>query len=281
METRDNILRDAMMMVRQAGEVQMELYRSGHLDIATKQNAYDVVTAADKASERLIVEHIGRLYPGHSILSEESGMHEGDSEWQWVIDPLDGTTNYSNGLPFFNVSIGVKHRGDTVVGVVYAPALGEMFHAVKGTGAFLNGKPLTCSVKTSLEEAVVSTGFPYDKAVNPDNNIDRAGRVIPLVRGLRRLGSAALDISYVGAGFLDGYWEMSLNEWDVCAGLLIASEAGARWTDFRTDRNRSVVVAAPGIYDRLLSLITAETISEAGDTSSASRVLQPSATSTE
>lgn len=277
METRDNILRDALMMARQAGDVQMKLYRSGHLDIVTKQNAYDVVTVADKASEQLIVEQIGKLYPGHSILSEESGIHEGNSEWQWVIDPLDGTTNYSNGLPFFNVSIGVKHHGETVVGVVYAPALGEMFHAVKGGGAFLNGKPLACSAKTSLEEAVVSTGFPYDKAVNPDNNIDRAGRVIPLVRGLRRLGSAALDISYVGAGFLDGYWEMSLNEWDVCAGLLIASEAGARWTDFRTDRNRSVITAAPGIYDRLLSLITAETVPGAGDTSSDSNALQPSA----
>lgn len=252
----DKILRDAMEMARRAGEIQMKLYRSGHLDIVTKQNAYDVVTAADKASEKLIVETINRLYPTHSILSEESGLHDGDNEWQWVIDPLDGTTNYSNGLPVFNVSIGVKHRGETVVGVVFAPALGEMFHAVKGGGAFLNGKPIRCSGKTRLEEAVLSTGFPYDKAVNPDNNIDRAARVIPVVRGLRRLGSAALDISYVGAGFLDGYWEMSLNEWDVCAGLLIASEAGATWSDFRTDRNRSVIVAAPGIYDQLNALVT-------------------------
>lgn len=252
----DKILRDAIEMARRAGEIQMELYRSGHLDIVTKQNAYDVVTAADKASEKLIVETINRLYPTHSILSEESGLHDGDNEWQWVIDPLDGTTNYSNGLPVFNVAIGVKHRGETVAGVVFAPALGEMFHAVKGGGAFLNGKPIRCSGKTRLEEAVLSTGFPYDKAVNPDNNIDRAARVIPVVRGLRRLGSAALDISYVGAGFLDGYWEMSLNEWDVCAGLLIASEAGATWSDFRTDRNRSVIVAAPGIYDQLNALVT-------------------------
>ena len=251
----DKILTDAMTMAREAGKVQMELYRSGHLDITTKQNAYDVVTAADKASERLIVESINRLYPGHSILSEESGLHDGDSEWQWVIDPLDGTTNYSNGLPLFNVSIGVKHHGETVVGVVYAAALGEMFHAVKGAGAFLNGKPIKCSSKTDLEQAVVSTGFPYDKAVNSDNNIDRASRVIPLVRGLRRLGSAALDISYVAAGFLDAYWEMSLNEWDVCAALLIASEAGARWCDFRTDRNRSILAATPALHAPLLALI--------------------------
>lgn len=252
----DKILNDAMVMAREAGEIQLKLYRSGHLDIVTKQNAYDVVTAADKASERIIVERINTLYPTHSILSEESGLYDGDNEWQWVIDPLDGTTNYSNGLPIFNVSIGIKHSGETVVGVVYAPALGEMFHAVKGQGACLNGKPIKCSAKTRLEEAVLSTGFPYDKAVNPDNNIDRASRVIPVVRGLRRLGSAALDISYTGAGFLDGYWEMNLNEWDVCAALLIASEAGALWSDFRTDRNRSVIVTTPGIYDALLSLVT-------------------------
>ncbi len=250
------ILDEAVEMARRAGAVQMELYRSASLDITTKQNEYDVVTAADKASEQLIVKAINLLHPGHSILSEESGLHEGDNEWQWVIDPLDGTTNYSNGLPFFNVSIGVKHRGETVVGVVFAPVMNELFTAIKGVGARLNGQPIAASSKMGLEQAVVSTGFPYDKATNPDNNIDRASRVIPRVRGLRRLGSAALDISYVAAGYLDGYWEMSLNEWDVCAALLIASEAGARWTDFITGRSRSVLVAAPGIYDQLHELVT-------------------------
>ena len=251
MDTLNKILGDAVAMAREAGEAQMRLYRSGHLDIVEKQNAFDVVTAADKASERIVVDAINRLYPSHSILSEESGLHEGDSEWLWVIDPLDGTTNYSNGLPLFNVSIGVKHNGETVVGVVYAPALGEMFTAVKGGGALLGGTPIKCGSKTLLEQAVVSTGFPYDKAVNPDNNIAAASRVIPVVRGLRRLGSAALDICYVAAGFLDGYWEMSLNEWDVCAALLIASEAGAQWTDFRHDRNRSVLAASPAIFLQL------------------------------
>lgn len=252
----NKILNRALEMARQAGEVQRQMYRSPQLDIVTKQNAFDVVTAADNASERIIVEAINREFPGHSILSEESGLHDGVAEWQWVIDPLDGTTNYSNGLPLFNVSIGVKHRGETVVGVVYAPVLGEMFHAAKGQGAFLNGKRIECSHKTLLEEAVVSTGFPYDKAINPNNNIDRASRVIPVVRGLRRLGSAALDISYVAAGFLDGYWEMTLHEWDVCAALLIASEAGVQWSDFTEGRGRSIIATAPGIYDQLLSLIT-------------------------
>ncbi len=249
------ILDQAVDMARRAGAVQMEHYRSNMLDISTKQNDYDVVTAVDKACEQLIVNAINLSHPGHSILGEESGLHEGNAEWQWVIDPLDGTTNYSNGLPFFNVSIGVKHQGETVVGVVFAPVTDELFTAVKGDGARLNGKPIAVSGKTTLAQAVVSTGFPYDKASNPDNNIDRASRVIPQVRGLRRLGSAALDICYVAAGYLDGYWEMALNEWDVCAALLIASEAGARWRDFITGRNRSVIVAAPGIYQQLDELV--------------------------
>ena len=259
MENIEKILIDAIAMAQEAGAKQMELFRTGQLDITTKQNAFDVVTAADKASEAIIVGAINRLYPSHSILSEESGMHDGDSEWQWVIDPLDGTTNYSNGLPVFSVSIGVKHRGETVVGVVYAPALGELFHASKGGGAFLNGRPIACGNKARLEEAVLSTGYPYDKAVNADNNVAVAGRVIPMVRGLRRLGSAAIDISYVAAGFLDGYWEMTLKEWDVCAALLIAQEAGAAWSEFRPDRSRSILVSTPQLHPHLQQLITPPT----------------------
>lgn len=255
METHEKILSVAVAMAREAGKLQMQMFRTGCLNIEEKQNAFDVVTAADKASERLIVETIQRQFPTHSILSEESGSHVGDGEWQWVIDPLDGTTNYSNGLPLFNVSIGVKHCGETVVGVVYAPALDELFTAVKGGGACLNMKPIRCGNKAVLEQAVVATGFPYDKAVNLDNNIAQVSRIIPLVRGLRRLGSAALDICYVAAGFLDGYWEMSLNEWDVCAALLVASEAGVTWSDFRTDRNRSILAASPTIYPQLHDII--------------------------
>lgn len=251
------ILADAILMARGAGEVQLQFFRSNELEIATKQNDFDVVTAADKASERLLVDCINRLYPDHSILTEESGYSShGNREWEWVIDPLDGTTNYSSGLPWFNVSIGVKHNGKTVAGVVYAARLGEMFCATLGGGATLNGTPIAPSGTPLLSKAVVATGFPYDKATNPDNNLDNFKRIMPVVRGLRRLGSAALDICYVAAGFLDAYWEMNLNEWDVCAAMLIAHEAGAYADRFRPDRNWSVLASNKVLEPQLTAILS-------------------------
>lgn len=247
------ILCHAVEMAKQAGEIQLRLFRSKELNIATKQNDFDVVTTADKASERAIVDFINTVYPDHSILTEESGLSlHGNNDWEWVIDPLDGTTNYSSGLPWFNVSIGIKHHGETVAGVVYAPRLGELFTAVKSGGAMLNGQPIAPSETPTLTKAVVATGFPYDKAVNPDNNLDNFKRIMPVVRGLRRLGSAALDICYVAAGFLDAYWEMNLNEWDVCAAMLIAHEAGAWAERFRPDRNWSILASNPALAPSLL-----------------------------
>ncbi|MBR5030667.1 MAG: inositol monophosphatase [Muribaculaceae bacterium] len=251
------ILDLAKKMALEAGEIQLKLFRSQELEIATKQNDFDVVTAADKASEKIIIESISKNYPDHSILTEESGLSlHGNNEWEWVIDPLDGTTNYSAGLPWFNVSIGIKHKGETVVGVVYAPRLGEMFAAVKGQGATLNDLPISPSETPTLTKAVVSTGFPYDKAVNPDNNLDNFKRIMPVVRGLRRMGSAALDICYVAAGFLDAYWEMNLNEWDVCAAMLIAHEAGAYAERFRPDRNWSILASNKALQQQLSELLS-------------------------
>lgn len=254
------ILFDAVNMARQAGEIQLKLFRTKELNIATKQNDFDVVTTADKASERFIVDCINDLYPDHSILTEESGLSlHGNHEWEWVIDPLDGTTNYSAGLPWFNVSIGIKHHDETVAGVVYAPRLGELFTAVKGEGATLNGMPISPSETPTLTKAVVATGFPYDKAVNPDNNLDNFKRIMPVVRGLRRLGSAALDICYVAAGFLDAYWEMNLNEWDVCAAMLIAHEAGAYADRFRPDRNWSILASNKVLEPQLTAILSQST----------------------
>ena len=250
------ILDHAIQMAKLAGDTQLKLFRSKELEIATKQNDFDVVTAADKESERIIVTNIKKYYPDHSVLTEESGFSlSGNGDWVWVIDPLDGTTNYSCGLPWFNVSIGIKHQGETVAGVVYAPRLGEMFTATRGGGAALNGHPIKPSLTPVLSKAVVSTGFPYDKATNPDNNLDNVQRIMPIVRGLRRMGSAALDICYVAAGFLDAYWEMNLNEWDVCAAMLIAHEAGATAQRFRPDRNWSILAANRHLAPQLLSII--------------------------
>lgn len=251
-----SLLLDAMSWAREAGAVHMRYFRGNELDIRSKLNDSDVVTAADKAAEKVLIDHIREAYPDHSILSEESGADQHAGDYRWVIDPLDGTTNFSQGLPLFSVSIGIEHNGETVVGVVFAPYLNELFHAVRGEGAWLNGEPVSVSGKTTLEQSVVATGFPVDKLENPDNNLDNVARVMPLVRGMRRLGSAAIDLCYVAAGFLDGYWELNLHAWDASAGLLIVEEAGGSYTHFRFDRNISVVAGAPAIHDLLLPMLS-------------------------
>ena len=194
------LLEAARSMALEAGEVQMSFFRKDNLRVDTKQNESDIVTEADRASEAVLLKRISELFPTHSVLSEESGASGSDTSFRWVIDPLDGTTNFRSGLPNFSVSIGVEHNGETVVGVVYAPYLREMFCAVEGEGATLNGKPIHHSHITSLERSVLATGFPVDKDSNPDNNLDNVARLLPRIRGLRRLGSAAIDICYTAAG---------------------------------------------------------------------------------
>lgn len=243
-------------VARACGDILRHHFRRRDLCVTTKQNDYDIVTTADKESEQQALALIRARHPDHSVLTEESGADLLSSPWQWVIDPLDGTTNFSTGFPYFNVSVGLKHRGETVMGTVLAPVLGECFEAVRGQGAVLNGNPIAPSAVTALSEAVVTTGFPYDKATTADNNLPQASRVTTRVRALRCLGSAALDISYVAAGFLDGYWEISLHEWDVCAAELIAQEAGAVTRRYRGDRGVSLLAAAPGIASPLLALLT-------------------------
>lgn len=255
-ELTDDLLFEAVRLARLAGQVQLRHFRSRSLGIEVKlHNDFNVVTSADKESESLILSAIRQAYPDHAILAEESGATDGKAGYRWVIDPLDGTTNFSAGLPVYSVSIAVELDGNPIVGVVYAPYLDELFTAVRGEGAWLNGNPISPSATTSLSRAVVSTGFPYDKAQNPDNNLDNVARVMPLVRGLRRLGSAAVDLCYVAAGFLDGYWELNLNRWDIAAGSLIAQEAGACVTSFRDDRGYSLIAATPAVHPLLAKLI--------------------------
>lgn len=252
----DKYLDAALKMANEAGEVLLSYFRSDRLETQTKSNDSDVVTAADKASERIIKNFIHSEFPDHGILSEESGQENFDREWRWVVDPLDGTTNFSQGLPVFSVSIALEHNGEAVVGVVYAPYLGELFHAVKGSGAFLNGKPIHCSHKSRLSQAVVATGVPYDKRENADNNLREIARTVPEVRGVRRLGSAAIDLSYTAAGFYDAYWELNLNRWDVAAGILIAKEAGATVASIRENRNFSILASCPGLYDDMIEILS-------------------------
>lgn len=249
------MLEQAMEMALKAARIQRKYFRRADLDIRTKHGEADIVTRADRESEQAITDAIRRHYPSHGILAEESGDNSGNAEWVWVIDPLDGTTNYAAGLPLFAVSIGIRYRGETVCGVVYAPYLDEMFTAISGQGAKLNGREIHASACNRLDRAVVSTGFPVDKAETRDNNLDNVARVMSLVRGLRRLGAASLDLCYVAAGILDGYWEMGLHEWDVCAGELIVREAGGKTGHFQPDRSISQYAAAPGLLPHLLPLL--------------------------
>lgn len=235
------ILALATEWAQEAGRIQLRYFRGADLEIQTKTNIYDVVTRADKESEALIVAKIREHFPEHAILGEESGVHDGTGEYRWVIDPLDGTNNYSQGLPVFAVSIGLQQCGETILGVVYAPYLDELYVAVKGQGATLNGKPIHVADKESLNRSVLGTGFPYDKDVNPDNNAPNLSAILPYIRGVRRLGSAAYDLCCVAAGFLDGYWELNLNLWDICAGALIVEEAGGIVRPFRENRGISII----------------------------------------
>ncbi len=254
----DKYLNAAIEMAKGAGEIQLRYFRSPNLDAATKQNAFDVVTIADKQSEAFIKNYISTNFPDHGIIAEESGSEHSEREWRWVIDPLDGTTNFNNGLPVFSVSIALEHHGEAVVGVVYAPYLHELFHAVKGFGAFMNGKPIRCSSNSELETAVVATGMPYDRNSHPDNNLKEIERVVFKVRGTRRMGSAAIDLSYVGAGFYDAYWELNLNRWDVAAGTLIAREAGAVVERIRENRNYSILASNPSLIKSFKGLLMEE-----------------------
>ena len=181
----DELLEFAVGMAREAGKIQLAYFRGDELAVRTKSNVYDVVTRADKESEELIAGMIAERYPDHAILGEEGGSRGcAESDWHWVVDPLDGTTNYSQGLPVFAVSIALQHKGETVVGVVYAPYLGELFTAVKGGGAHLQyasrePERIRVGEKRTLATSVIATGFPYDKDVNPDNNSDNVARIIP------------------------------------------------------------------------------------------------------
>lgn len=193
----------------------------------------NLVTEIDKKSEEMIIRKIKQRYPHHDFLAEESGSHEQRSDYKWVIDPLDGTTNFTHGFPMFCVSIALEVKGEVVLGVVYDPNADELYSAEKGKGATLNGKPIRVSTVSKLIESILVTGFPYTIKDDPDEILRHFGNFLVEAQAIRRLGSAALDLCYVAAGRLDGFWESSLNPWDMAAGVLIVEEAGGKFTDYR------------------------------------------------
>jgi myo-inositol-1(or 4)-monophosphatase len=221
------ILNIAIRAARKAGDfVVRYVDRVDTLTVKAKERN-DFVSEVDRQAEDEIVQIIRAAYPDHAILGEESGARAGrDADWTWVIDPLDGTTNFLHGFPVFSVSIAVKHRGRLEHGVIFDPLRNELFTAARGGGAQLNNKRLRVTQLKSLEGALIGTGFPFRENQNLDLYMKMFGAVASKTAGIRRAGSAALDLAYVAAGRMDGFWEMGLREWDMAAGLLMVQEAG-------------------------------------------------------
>jgi len=245
-------------LARQAGEILRLGYEQEHQ--VDYKGAIDLVTEIDHQSEELLLAGIQRLFPGHQIVSEEIGLVPGRISDQWFVDPLDGTVNYAHGIPFFSVSIAYAHEGAVRLGVVYDPMRDELFAAERGRGARLNGRSLRVSQVTELQRSLLTTGFPYDAWSTSRDNLEYYGRFCKLTQGVRRLGSAALDLGYVAAGRLEGYWELSIKPWDVAAGGLIASEAGATVTNVAGQADYmtppcSLLAAPPSLHAKMKAVL--------------------------
>lgn len=229
----ESVLEAATDAARRAGAILRDGYLAAKAPRVDYKGVIDLVTEYDVASERIILDRIRQSFPDHQIVAEESGTTESASPFRWYIDPLDGTTNFAHKFPVFCVSVAFEaSEGGLQAGVVYDPLRDELFAAAKGQGAFLNGTPLSVSGQSDLNRALVMTGFPYDLRSDPLPILERFGRMILAAQGVRRAGSAALDLAWVAAGRLDGFWEERLHPWDTAAGVLLVREAGGRVTDF-------------------------------------------------
>ncbi|MBA5866889.1 MAG: inositol monophosphatase [Nitrospira sp. CR1.3] len=225
------LLAVAIEAARTAGALLLDYSKTGFR--IEHKNPIDLVTDADRAAERCIINLIGEHFPSHRILAEEQGASgHAPSRYQWIIDPLDGTTNFAHGFPFYGISIGVERDGLGLIGVVFDPTRNELFTGQSGAGASLNGTSIAVSKTDHLDRALLVTGFSYDIRETVNNNLDHFCRFALKAQGLRRSGSAALDLCYVAAGRLDGFWEVRLNPWDMAAGVVILKEAGGTVTNF-------------------------------------------------
>jgi myo-inositol-1(or 4)-monophosphatase len=217
-------------IAREAGALLMDYFRQ-HVKVEYKAEA-DLVTVADRNSEALIRERLLQQWPSFDILGEEGGLHDTGSDYRWYVDPLDGTTNFAHGFPVFCVSIGLDYKGNRIAGVIYDPTRDELFVAEQGSGAYLNQQRIHVSKTANLAECLVATGFPSHKR-HKNPNIFFYHQITLHTHGVRRAGSAALDLAYVACGRLDGFWEFNLNSWDTAAGVLMVQEAGGKVTDFK------------------------------------------------
>ena len=248
----------AVDLAKEAGQILMDHFER-RLAVESKSSEIYLVTEADIASEKLIVKAIRKRYPEHSILSEEGLGEEQAGEFLWLVDPLDGTVNYAHGYPVFCVSIALQREGTTLLGVTYDPVRDELFCVERGKGAYCNGRRLSVSGADSLRRSLLATGFFYARASIEDNNLAEFGCIMPQVQGVRRGGSAALDMAYVAAGRLDGYWEFHLSPWDWAAGDLLVREAGGRISDVSGQpwrlRSNNMVATNGLLHEELLAAL--------------------------
>ena len=252
------LLQVATTLAKQAGDMALAGRKAGLHNVQTKSTATDMVTEFDRASEVLIVEGMRAARPEDAIVGEEGASVSGTSGITWYIDPIDGTTNFLYDLPAWAVSIGAEDSSGPLAGVVYIPALGEMFTATRGGGAFLNGVPIQSNNIADVSQALVCTGFSYS-ADQRTIQAQRVSRFIHQIRDIRRAGAAAIDLCFVACGRIDAYFEENLHQWDISAGILIAHEAGCRSGDFsgHTPRPAEILTTAPAIFDQLSQLIMA------------------------
>jgi myo-inositol-1(or 4)-monophosphatase len=255
---KDYIKRIGIKAAFESGKILKSYF--GNISDIRKKGAIDLVTEADTASEEIIIGIIREAFPGHSILAEESGLDQEDEHHQWIIDPLDGTVNFAHQVPIFSISIAYAFKGTPVMGIVFNPVTGELFSAVAGEGAFLNNSPIHVSSTRVMQESLLATGFPYDHLSIFDTITDRLKNCLRAAQGIRRLGSAAIDICALACGRFDGYWEQNLHPWDTAAAVLIAAEAGAVVTDFTnnpyTIDKKEILATNGNIHAEMISLLS-------------------------
>ena len=256
------MLKQPLLNATEAGAAVLKQFFNGEFKISNKEGINNLVTEADHAAEKAIFEVIRKSFPDHYLLSEEAGEIAQDSSYKWIIDPIDGTVNFANGIPICAVSIGLEKEGEMIMGAVYNPIMGEFFFAEKGYGATLNQKQLSVSSKTEVGVSCLVTGFPYAYLESPNGPLNVFERLIRKGVPVRRLGSAAIDLCWVAAGRFDGFYEHKLNAWDSAAGYLIVEEAGGKVTDLKGNKYNPYqpgIVATNGkIHDELMKWVNNE-----------------------
>lgn len=252
-------LTDAAVLAKEwalnVGKMQKEKLKDKNFKVDTKTTFTDLVTEIDLLSEDIIKAKIKKNYPEHNILGEEGGSLDNNSDYTWVIDPLDGTNNYASSYPLYCVSIALKYKSEVVLGVVYVPELDEMYSAIKGKGAYKSANLIKASKKEELKLALMATGFPYDKNTSKINNLEPLNKILKKIRGLRRSGSAAFDLISVASGRIDAFWEFKLKEWDYAAGELIVKEAGGDFLQEKINGEELIIAGNKKLVYKIKKII--------------------------